>query len=75
MGRLLNNSFAWISVLSFSSTTRVSKTYVLETFFYNLEKSEDKQLVALVTSKTVDPSGVTKVAKAYSKEVLNSLKK
>lgn len=57
-----------------SSTTRVSKTYVLETLVYNLDQPKDKQLVALVTSKTIDPSSVTKVAKAYSKEVLNSLK-
>jgi len=58
-----------------SSTTRVSKTYILETLVYNLDQPEEKQLVALVTSKTVDPSSVVKIAKAYSKEVLNSLKK
>ena len=58
-----------------TSTTRVSKTYILETLVYNLDEPENKQLVALVTSKTVDPSSVTKIAKAYSKEVLNSLKK
>jgi len=57
-----------------STTTRVSKTYVLETLVYNLDEPQDKQLVALVTSSSVDPSGVTKVAKTYSEKVLNSLK-
>ncbi len=58
-----------------TSTTRVSKTYILETLIYNLDEPEDKQLIGLVTSKVVDPSSVTKIAKAYSKEVFNSLKK
>jgi len=57
-----------------STTTRVSKTYVLETLVYNLDEPQDKQLVALVTSSSVDPSSVTKVAKTYSEKVLNSLK-
>ncbi len=57
-----------------STTTRVSKTYILETLIYNLDEPKDKQLVALVTSSSVDPSGVMKVAKTYSKKVLNSLK-
>ncbi|PHS67450.1 MAG: hypothetical protein COB12_03220 [Flavobacterium sp.] len=57
-----------------STTTRVSKTYILETLIYNLDEPQDKQLVALVTSSSVDPSGVTKVAKTYSEKVLNSLK-
>ena len=58
-----------------TSTTRVSKTYILETLIYNLDQPEDKQLIGLVTSKVVDPSSVTKLAKSYSKLVFNSLKK
>ncbi|MCF6307661.1 MAG: hypothetical protein L3J09_06875 [Flavobacteriaceae bacterium] len=58
-----------------STTTRVLKTYILETLIYNLDEPQDKQLVALVTSSSVDPSGVMKVAKTYSEKVLNSLKK
>ncbi|MFK5981818.1 MAG: hypothetical protein QM499_02800 [Flavobacteriaceae bacterium] len=58
-----------------STTTRVSKSYVLETLVYNLDESKDKQLIAVVTSQIVDPSSVTKASKEYSKAVLNSLKK
>lgn len=57
-----------------SSTTRVSKTYILETLIYNLDQPEDKQLIGLVTSKIIDPTSVSKLAKTYSKEVFNSLK-
>jgi len=57
-----------------TSTTRISKTYILETLIYNLDQPEDKQLIGLVTSKIVDPSSVTQIAKTYSKEVFNSLK-
>lgn len=58
-----------------STTTRVSKTYIVETMIYNLDQPEDKQLVGMVTSKSVDPSNVTKMAKSYSKAVFSSLKK
>lgn len=58
-----------------SSTTRVSKTYILETLIYNLDQPEDKQLIGLITSKVVDPTSVTKTAKSYSKAVFKSLKK
>lgn len=57
-----------------SSTTRVSKTYILETLIYNLDQPKDKQLIGLITSKIVDPSSVTKIAKSYSKAVFKSLK-
>jgi len=57
-----------------TSTTRVSKTYIVETMIYNLDQPEDQQLVGMVTSKVVDPSSVTKIAKSYSKAVFNSLK-
>ena len=58
-----------------TSTTRVSKTYIVETLIYNLDQPEDKQLIGLITSKVVDPSSVTKTAKSYSKAVFKSLKK
>lgn len=57
-----------------TSTTRVSKSYVLETLIYNLDESEGKQLVGVVTSQIIDPSSVTKTAKDYSKLVFNSFK-
>ena len=58
-----------------SSTTRISKSYILETLIYNLDEPERKQLVSVVTTQIIDPSSVTKTAKDYSKLVFNSLKK
>ena len=58
-----------------SSTTRISKSYILETLIYNLDEPEGKQLVSVVTTQIIDPSSVTKTAKDYSKLVFNSLKK
>ena len=58
-----------------SSTTRISKSYILETLIYNLDEPEGKQLVSVVTTQIIDPSSITKTAKAYSKLVFNSLKK
>jgi len=58
-----------------SSTTRISKSYILETLIYNLDESEGKQLVSVVTTQIIDPGSVTKTAKDYSKLVFNSLKK
>ena len=58
-----------------SSTTRISKSYILETLIYNLDEPEGKQLVSVVTTQIIDPSSITKTAKDYSKLVFNSLKK
>ena len=58
-----------------SSTTRISKSYILETLIYNLDEPEGKQLVSVVTTQIIDPSSVTKTAKDYSKLVFNCLKK
>ncbi len=58
-----------------TSTTRVSKSYILETLIYNLDEPEGKQLIGVVTSQIIDPSSVTKSAKDYSKLVFNSFDK
>ena len=57
-----------------STTTRVSKTYIIETLIYNLDEPKDKQLIGLTTTKVVDPSSITKTAKEYSKAIFKSLK-
>jgi hypothetical protein len=57
-----------------TSTTRVSKSYILETLIYNLDEVDGKQLVGVITSQIIDPSSVTKTARDYSKLVFNSLK-
>ena len=58
-----------------TTTTRVSKSYILETLIYNLDEPEGKQLIGVVTSQIIDPSSVTETAKEYSKLVLNSFNK
>jgi len=58
-----------------TSTTRISKSYILETLIYNLDEPEGKQLVSVVTTQIIDPSSITKTAKDYSKLVFNSLKR
>ncbi len=58
-----------------TTTTRVSKTYIVETLVYNLDQPEDKQLIGMTTTKVVDPSSLTKTAKNYSKAVFKSFKK
>ncbi|MCJ7758151.1 MAG: hypothetical protein MUP24_08375 [Gillisia sp.] len=56
-----------------TTTTYSNKTYVLETMAYNLDEPEEKQLVAVVTSKIEDPENVTKLAKEYVKVITKSL--
>ena len=58
-----------------TTTTRVSKSYILETLIYNLDEPEGKQLIGEVTSQIIDPSSVIKTAKEYSKLVFNSFNK
>lgn len=56
-------------------TVQESMTYVLETLIFDLEQSEDKQLVAEVTSSIEDPENAHQTAKTYATKVANSLKK
>ena len=56
-------------------TTQTSKTYILETVVYNLDQPDEKQLVAVVTSKVDNPQNVTTTAKQYAKAIAKSLKK
>lgn len=57
-----------------SSTTTTYKTYVLETVAYDLNQSEGKQLVAVVTSKIENPESVTRNAELYTKKIVKALK-
>lgn len=56
-----------------TTTTRVSKTYIVETLAYNLDLPEAKQMVAIVTSKIEDPSSVSITASDYAKLIVKSL--
>ena len=55
-------------------TTSTSKVYVLETTVYYLKAPENKQLIAIVTSKIEDPESASSVAKSYVSKVSASLK-
>lgn len=56
-----------------SSTTSVSKTYVVETVVYNMDEEEGKQLLAVVTSDITDPRTLTSTAAEYAKDIVKSL--
>ncbi|BAO75690.1 hypothetical protein [Winogradskyella sp. PG-2] len=54
-------------------TERTSKVYILETTVYDLKAEDDKQLVAIVTSKIDNPESASEAASAYVKKVAASL--
>ena len=56
-------------------TTKTNKTYVLETTVHNLDLPEKEQLVALVTSKIVEPDNITGLAGKYAKAIIKEVKK
>jgi hypothetical protein len=56
-----------------STSTSVSTDYVLETVAYNLDKSDDNQLVAVVTSSLEDPKESHKTAEKYVALLVNAL--
>jgi hypothetical protein len=55
-----------------TSTTYTSKNYILETVIYNLDEPEEKQLVAVVTSKIEEPENASIAAKQYVKAITKS---
>ncbi|WP_115460860.1 hypothetical protein [Winogradskyella aurantiaca] len=56
-----------------SSTTSIAQIYVLETTIYDLTKSGDEQLVAVVTSELDNPSNVSNVSKDLVKKIGKAL--
>jgi hypothetical protein len=58
-----------------TSTTYTSKNYILETVVYNLDEPEEKQLVAVVTSKIEEPENAAKAAKQYVRAISKSFDK
>ncbi|MCK9452673.1 MAG: hypothetical protein M0Q90_13350 [Bacteroidales bacterium] len=53
-------------------TTTTTQNYVLETVIYNLDESNEKQLVAVVTSKIEDPGSASNTAVQYVKAITKS---
>lgn len=58
-----------------TSKTYTAKNYILETVIYNLDEPEDKQLVAVVTSKLEEPENAATTAKQYVKAIAKSFDK
>jgi hypothetical protein len=58
-----------------TSKTYTAKNYILETVIYNLDEPEDKQLVAVVTSKLEEPENAATSAKQYVKAIAKSFDK
>ena len=59
--------------ISTGPSSYTTKTYYLETVAYDLTKDDSDQLVAVVTSKTDNPSDAYKVADKYAEEILKAL--
>jgi hypothetical protein len=55
-----------------SFTVQTANNYVLETVIYDLDETDEKQLVAVVTSKIEDPENVSVAAKQYVKAIAKS---
>jgi hypothetical protein len=58
-----------------SFTTTTTHNFVLETVIYNLDETEENQLVAVVTSRIEDPSNASDAAKQYVKAITKSFDK
>ncbi|MFT7052055.1 MAG: hypothetical protein ACJAZK_002679 [Psychroserpens sp.] len=57
-----------------TTTTSTSRLYILETTVYDLKKSVENQLVAVVTSQLDNPTAATTAAEEYVKKITASLK-
>lgn len=64
------STYGMVSTSSYS--VRETKTYILETVFYNLDLPENDQIVAIVTTKVKDPKNLEKVAQKYVQEIVKS---
>ena len=55
-----------------TSTTYTAQNYIVETVIYNLDEPDDKQLVAVVTSKLEEPDSASTTSKQYVKAISKS---
>lgn len=56
-----------------STSTYTTTNYVLETVAYNLDKGEEDQLIAVVTSEVNNPKDADKAAAAYVDKIMEAL--
>ena len=66
------NSFGGYVPLG-DTTVETYTKYVLETVAYNLDETEDNQLVAVVTTNVDDPKDAYKTAGEYAEKIFESL--
>ena len=57
-----------------TTTTQTTRIYVLETSVHNLDLPEKDQLIALVTSKIIEPDKVYEFADEYARAIWKALK-
>ncbi|WP_296316996.1 hypothetical protein [Winogradskyella sp. UBA3174] len=70
------NSFSTLgNYVEPTSQTYTATNYVVETLIYNLDEPEDKQLVAVVTSKLEEPDNAATTAHQYVKAISKSFDK
>lgn len=58
-----------------TSTTYTAIDYIVETVIYNLDEPEEKQLVAVVTSKLEEPENAATTSRQYVKAISKSFDK
>ncbi|TNJ46406.1 hypothetical protein KFZ70_13300 [Tamlana fucoidanivorans] len=63
------------SYIPSSQRTYESDIYKLETVIYDLDRTDNRQLVAVVASSITDPDSASQVAGPYAKKVLGQFKK
>jgi len=57
-----------------TTTKTTSRIYILETTVYDLKKTGEKQLIAVVTSELDNPQSASEAASDYVKKITKSLK-
>lgn len=58
-----------------NSNSYTTKTFYLESVAYDLKASDDKQLLAVVTTKIEDPKTAYKISGKFTEEILKALSK
>jgi hypothetical protein len=56
-----------------STSTYTTTTYVLETVAYNLDKGQEDQLIAVVTTEVTDPKDAYKTAAIYVDKIMEAI--
>lgn len=63
------------NVSTLSRSSQIKKTFYLESIAFNLEETDDNQIIAVVTTKVEQPKKVYKTASKYKDKILKALDK